>query len=225
MTSMSEDEKQSATPAAKKDGGAELFRLRRTTARKRAMQFLYGLDVGREWACSDGQLFDFKEMLGNLDEDTETLDGTSRQKYQDYMETLISGVVREIAQLDALITMAAMNWRLERMGPVDRCILRVATFEMLFVPKVSAATAINEAVELAKLFGQRESPRFINGVLDRIRRHIEQQAAAGKPVTEPAADETPAVPEPAADETPAVPEPAAADCAEAPAVPEDGTVR
>ncbi|MGN0880357.1 MAG: transcription antitermination factor NusB [Oligosphaeraceae bacterium] len=215
---MSEDEKQSATPAAKKDGGAELFRLRRTTARKRAMQFLYGLDVGREWACTDGQLFDFKEMLGNLEEDTETLDGISRQKYQDYMETLVSGVVREIAQLDALIAMAAMNWRLERMGPVDRCILRVATFEMLFVPKVSAATAINEAVELAKLFGQRESPRFINGVLDRIRRHIEQQAAAAEtPADEAAEAAAPAAETRVAAET-------VADAPEA-AVPEDGTVR
>ena len=205
MTSMSEDEKQSATPAAKKDGGAELFRLRRTTARKRAMQFLYGLDVGREWACSDGQLFDFKEMLGNLEEDTETLDGTSRQKSQDYMETLISGVVREIAQLDALITMAAMNWRLERIGPVDRCILR-------------AATAINEAVERAKLFGQRESPRFINGVLDRIRRHIEQQAAAETTTPETAASDSA--------ETP-VAEPAEEPATETPEVagPEEGTVR
>lgn len=174
---MSEDEKALTAEVSKKEDGAERFRLQRTTARKRAMQFLYGLDVGKNWTELDKQLPAFKEMLTELDEDSETLTEPSLTKSLTYMEKLVTGVVQELESLDKLIAMAAMNWRLERMGPVDRCILRVASYEMGYVPKVSAATAINEAVELAKLFGQRESPRFINGVLDRIRRHGEQQTA------------------------------------------------
>lgn len=185
---MSESE-QSMKKGRAKSENAELFRRQRTTARKRAMQFLYGLDVRGDWTIVEDRLPDFEEMLLDLAEDTETLQGASYEKCLSYMRELVRGVGNHIGLLDALICRAAKNWRLERMGPVDRCLLRVACYEMGFIEKVTAATAINEAVELSKQFGQSDTPRFVNGVLDRVRRIFDNPeeyqaicagAAAGK---------------------------------------------
>jgi N utilization substance protein B len=77
-----------------------------------------------------------------------------------------------------MIRPAALNWSLERISAVDRAILRLSAYEISKVGKVTPATAINEAVELAKRFGQAESPRFINGVLDNVRRAIVKKQLA-----------------------------------------------
>jgi len=80
---------------------------------------------------------------------------------------LVEGVLEKRSELDRTIERAAQNWRLSRISPVDRNILRLACYELLHgsePPKV----AINEAIELAKRYGTADSPRFVNGVLDRI---------------------------------------------------------
>ncbi|MBP5641404.1 MAG: transcription antitermination factor NusB [Victivallales bacterium] len=163
---------------ARKSGTSEMFRLRRKSARKRAMQFLYGLDIRKEWAFTADQLAVFKEMLTDLDEDTETLPESELKKALTYMDTLVHGVVENIDDIDEKIRAAAKNWRLERMDAVDKCILRVAVFEMAHIQNVSGATAIDEAVELSKSFGQAETPRFVNGVLDRIWRSLDNDGKA-----------------------------------------------
>ena len=78
---------------------------------------------------------------------------------------LALGVEEHMSELDARISSISQNWVLSRMSIVDRNILRIAHYEMLFDEEIPTSVAINEAVELAKLFGQDESPKFVNGIL------------------------------------------------------------
>jgi len=86
-----------------------------------------------------------------------------------FAKELVAGVAAERARLDERIASVARNWRLERMAAVDRNLLRLAAFELL-VLGTPAAVAIDEAVELAREFGDDASPRFVNGVLDALAR-------------------------------------------------------
>ena len=86
----------------------------------------------------------------------------------------LPSLLDSIHELDRLIAGAAENWTLERMVSLDRNLLRVAVYEMLH-DGISHAIAINEAIELAKTFGEHDSPRFINGVLDRIHKQLPQK--------------------------------------------------
>ncbi len=85
-----------------------------------------------------------------------------------YARYLVEGVTRNLAQLDGLIEKFSHHWKLSRMALVDRNILRLATFELLFGEDLSVATIINEAIELGKKFGHTDSSGFINGILDQI---------------------------------------------------------
>jgi transcription antitermination factor NusB len=87
---------------------------------------------------------------------------------QDYAIFLVNGSVEHVAAIDALLSKYAEHWELSRMAVVDRNILRVGTFELIFADDVPAKVCINEAVELAKRFGDIESSKFINGILDKI---------------------------------------------------------
>lgn len=93
----------------------------------------------------------------------------------DYAEMLVEGVVAHQEQIDEELSSTSENWALGRMPLVDKAILRIAVFEMLFVDEVPVSVAINEAVDLAKLYGgEDESSRFVNGVLGRIARAHEE---------------------------------------------------
>src|SRR5215470_14510645 len=93
----------------------------------------------------------------------------------DYASELVHGVLEHIDQLDSTIQEAAHEWPLDQMARVDKSILRVAIYEILFNNSVPAKAAINEAVELAKIFGSNTSSRFINGVLGTIFNRAQQQ--------------------------------------------------
>ncbi|MGH2703776.1 MAG: transcription antitermination factor NusB [Actinomycetota bacterium] len=86
----------------------------------------------------------------------------------EYAETLVQGVTEHREDVDRLISGYAQGWKLERMPVIDRILLRLAIFEILFLPGFPAPVAINEAVELAKRYSTDDSSRFINGVLGRI---------------------------------------------------------
>lgn len=93
----------------------------------------------------------------------------------EYAEALIAGVSAHVADIDARLASTSENWTVDRMPVVDRAILRIAVYEMLYVDEVPISVAINEAVELAKLYGgEDDSSRFVNGVLGRIARAEEQ---------------------------------------------------
>ena len=92
------------------------------------------------------------------------------QDVADYARHLVQGVRDNQAEIDAEIIRAAPAWPLDQMATVDKSILRLAIFEMLHEEGLSVKVAINEAVELAKLFGHESSPKFVNGVLGTIER-------------------------------------------------------
>ena len=97
----------------------------------------------------------------------------------EYAQRLAEGVEAHQAEIDRMLASTSENWALARMPIVDRSILRLATFEMAYVDDVPVSVTINEAVELAKDFGgEDESPRFVNGVLGRIAKRLEDAAAA-----------------------------------------------
>ena len=96
----------------------------------------------------------------------------------EYAESLVAGVSAHRGEIDEYIRATSENWALDRMPVVDRAILRLAVYEMLFVDDVPVSVAINEAVELAKAYGgEDESSRFVNGVLGRISRMTQDDEA------------------------------------------------
>ncbi len=126
----------------------------RRRARIAALQALYELD------CTKHKV---EEALARL-----RAGGTLAQKALSFTEELVEGVLQNKSELDALIKKFAPAFPPEQMSIVDRNILRLAIFEILFNDKTPFKVAINEAVELAKAFGSDSSPRLINGVLGSI---------------------------------------------------------
>ena len=97
----------------------------------------------------------------------------------EYALRLIQGVAEHQAEIDERLKAASENWSVSRMPVVDKCILRLAVYEMLYVAEVPTGVTINEAVELAKDFGgEDDSHRFVNGVLGKIAQTITASAAA-----------------------------------------------
>ena len=92
---------------------------------------------------------------------------------------LAHGTARTLDRIDPLIAGAATNWRLERIAVIDRLVLRLAVYELLERPDVPAPVVINEALELARTFSAPDAVRFVNGVLDAIRKRIEHDREPG----------------------------------------------
>jgi transcription antitermination protein NusB len=90
-----------------------------------------------------------------------------------FAETLASQSIANVERIDRLIERHAENWRLDRMAVVDRNILRLATYEFLYDAETPKTIVINEAIEIARRFSSQESPQFINGILDSIRKEVE----------------------------------------------------
>ncbi|MCK6461214.1 MAG: transcription antitermination factor NusB [Planctomycetes bacterium] len=88
----------------------------------------------------------------------------------EFARQLLSGTLDNQEEIDKAISGAAQNWHLRRMAIVDRNILRMAVYEMLFLKDIPAKVSINEAIEMGKRFSTQQSGAFINGILDRIRR-------------------------------------------------------
>jgi transcription antitermination protein NusB len=138
---------------------------KRRASREKALQILYAIDI-------DGNLDKLTSEIF-IDEATRQLScvsGNTTSQTQDLAFLLIQGVHQNIITIDALIEEASDNWKLSRLSIIDRNLLRIAVFEMLFVASVPPRVAINEAIEIAKLYGSDHSPKFINGILDRIYR-------------------------------------------------------
>jgi N utilization substance protein B len=94
-----------------------------------------------------------------------------------YADACVRGVAEHLDVIDKRVTAASQNWRLERMSRVDRNLLRLGTYELMFRSDVPRAVILDEAVELAKSFGTDESSGFVNGVLDRIATDIGRKDA------------------------------------------------
>lgn len=128
----------------------------RRTARESALKALFQMDIG------GGELSDAISFVRDESQGMED-DAVS------YFEELSKGVHGQLSQIDSILGQFAIGWHVERMGAVDRNILRLAVYEFaLAEPKMPIGVALNEAVELAKVYGDDESPRFINGVLANV---------------------------------------------------------
>jgi N utilization substance protein B len=134
----------------------------RRKAREFALKALYQADL------SGGTPVDALEGLFASMLDGETEDRPAEADEIKFSQRVVSCVADRGDEIDNLIEQASVNWRLKRMPVVDRSILRLATGEMLLFNDVPASVSINEAVELAKAFGEKESRAFVNGILDRI---------------------------------------------------------
>jgi len=97
------------------------------------------------------------------------------ESIRDFAIELANGAHEHGEEIDSLIRRFSEHWRLERMPIVDRNILRLAIFELLYRTDIPAKVSINEAVDLGKRYGSGESGAFINGILDRIRMHLEEE--------------------------------------------------
>ena len=139
---------------------------RRTRGREIALQVLYQTEQNPGLAPIEVRRFIERRLLGD-------------KRLVEFAEGLIAGVEANRPRLDALISEVAENWRLDRMAAIDRNILRLGAYEMLFCSDVPTKVAINEALELAKRYSTAQSSRFVNGILDRL------QAAASPPQAPP----------------------------------------
>ena len=123
----------------------------RSKARKRALDFLYEADIKKVLATD---LFSSR--------------GANELSQEPHVSMLINGVAEHLPKIDELIITYAQGWDMDRMPPIDRNILRIAIFEILWAAEIDDQVACDEAVKLAKSLSTDESSRYINGVLGRI---------------------------------------------------------
>ena len=134
---------------------------RRTKARECAFQLLY------QWEITGETMETVIEGFWRL--------RSGMPAMRAMAERLARGAQARAAELDEAIATAATNWRIDRIAPVDRTILRLGAYELVAEAQTPSAVILDEAVELAKRFGEADSPAFVNGVLDAIRRRVRPQ--------------------------------------------------
>lgn len=139
----------------------------RHRSRERALQMIYQWDLSR--APTDCIISAFWDGLSNDEPGVPT-------EPDPFANDLVEGVVGRIEHIDDLIRSHAENWRLDRMPTIDRGILRLAIYEMICEPSLSPVV-INEALEIGRRFSEDSGP-FLNGVLDAVRRTLEENAPA-----------------------------------------------
>jgi len=128
----------------------------RHKAREYALQGLYMFDVGKA-ALDAIKKFDW-------------LDDPMENEAKDFTFTLIEGTISNLDAIDEVIREYSRNWTPERLTVIDRSILRLAIFEMLFMKDIPAVVTIDESIELGKTFGGENSGQFINGILDSVKK-------------------------------------------------------
>ena len=128
---------------------------KRTQSRESVLKILYQSELTRREIHVASQNFwsEFKSIDKNV---------------RAFADRLTCGIEENIQAIDERISKYATNWQLKRMAVIDRNILRIGVFELLYVEDVPHKVAINEAVELAKKYGDMESSKFVNGILDKI---------------------------------------------------------
>ncbi|MCP4649813.1 MAG: transcription antitermination factor NusB [PVC group bacterium] len=127
---------------------------KRTKARECALQMLYAVDIRKESP---------QTVLENY-----WMEHTEHGEVKEFSGKLLKVTLEHLSVIDELIAKHTDNWRIERMAVIDRNIIRMSTCELLFIEDIPPKVSINEAVELAKKYGDDESGRFVNGVLDKI---------------------------------------------------------
>lgn len=130
--------------------------MNRRMAREKALQSLFQMDLSNEIA---------QVAIENV------LDG---EKKDGFLEELVVGTCKKQEDIDQLLQQHLKNWSLDRLVNIDRSILRMALYELLYMKEIPVNVTLNEAIELAKAYGTDESSRFINGVLSSVIQSIEK---------------------------------------------------
>ncbi len=135
---------------------------KRTKARECALKILYAVDITGDEPkkCIDT----FWQNQGDVEIEVKA-----------FADSLVVGVSNNKETIDRLLSSYATNWQLKRMAVIDRNILRFATYEILFMEDIPPKVAINEAIDIAKKYGDRDSGKFVNGVLDKINKAERRQ--------------------------------------------------
>ncbi len=132
--------------------------MKRRQAREQALKILFMIDVGGN---------DRKEAAAYVLENSFLSD-----KEKAFCEELVNGVCREKENIDSMLAQYLVNWQLERLAAATRNILRLALYEIIYLEEVPPPVSINEAIELAKKYQDENEARFVNGVLDSVRKSI-----------------------------------------------------
>ena len=133
----------------------------RRQGRECALQMLFQWDLTRD---------PVDEISGNFREVHE-----ASSDAREFADRLLERTIGRVEEIDPLIERHAENWRLDRMATVDRNILRLATQELLYDEETPNTVVINEAIEIARRYGAEQSPNFVNGILDSIRKESEKK--------------------------------------------------
>ena len=139
----------------------------RRKSRELAMQALFYMDMSRDEG-KDVLLARFCEHF------------KPSNKAKPFFLELVNGVMQARSEIDAIIERFSSNWKISRMPCVDRNIMRVAVYEMINCDDIPTKVSINEAIDIGKRFGTEESGAFINGILDSIRKALENEEVDAK---------------------------------------------
>ena len=130
---------------------------KRTLARELVLKVLYQADIRNESLCAIANEFFLSDQVE-----------TKEAEVIDFARDIIAGVEKKYKEINELIVRYAANWHMDRMAVIDRNVLRIGVYELCYMPDVPSKVTINEAIELAKKYGDIESGKFINGILDKI---------------------------------------------------------
>lgn len=128
---------------------------KRTLAREYALKILYQKDI------MDRPIELITDLFWKNEEEVSA-------EVKDFASRLVYGVKQHLEEIDQKISQYATNWQLKRMAIIDRNILRMGVFELYYASDIPPKVTINEAIELAKKYGDTESSKFVNGILDKI---------------------------------------------------------
>ena len=126
-----------------------------------AVQFLYQWEANKPDELLDSVSTFFSNQEENRD-------------YYSFGESLVLGTIENISEIDEAISKQAKNWKFDRIAKVDLAVLRLALYELLFRDDIPPIVSINEAIDLGKTFSNLESKRFINGILDEVKKSIQR---------------------------------------------------
>jgi transcription antitermination protein NusB len=135
----------------------------RRQARELAMQALFYMDMQKD--ASEEMLEHFCGCF------------CASKKSRPFLIKLVNGVIGNKGQIDALVERFSQNWKINRMSCVDRNVMRIAVYEMLYCDDIPPKVSINEAVDIGKKFGTQDSGAFINGIMDSIKEALELEGA------------------------------------------------
>lgn len=133
------------------------------------MQALFYMDMEKKFTW---------EMFESFRASFVDSDDNDQENVIPFAKALVDGVIEKRQEIDTLLKDYSSNWKLSRMSGVDRNVMRIAIYEMLFCNEIPLKVSINEAIDIGKKYGARDSGGFINGILDTIRTNLEKKGSS-----------------------------------------------